>query len=120
MDLFADERRETSTTSTAVGSNSVVPNKKSPYSCKGWSLEDLLKKGKKFVEIPRVNALQSPDVLSKCIDEYEIKGIPMIIEGWHNHPQWPKNLFSVDWLLKHGPQSISSLSCLKSLAPLIL
>jgi hypothetical protein len=59
---------------------------------KGWTLDKLIASGESFNEVPRVSA-SNPD-LTSSVEEHERSGIPLIIEAWHKHPKWPKDLFT--------------------------
>lgn len=79
--------------------NAVVPTSSPPaISAKGWSLQKLIAAGKRFKQVPRVSA--SAHSLSAEIAKHE--GIPLIIDGWHNHPGWRKDRFNIDWFGQHG------------------
>lgn len=67
---------------------------------KDWSLEHLLS-NTNFRSVRRVSALLPTSRLLHELESHERDGLPLIIEGWHKHPQWPKDLFDMEWLLKH-------------------
>jgi hypothetical protein len=73
-------------------------------SSKDWTVDALVKRGPRFREVPRVSALQPLPKLVAAIETHERSGVPLIIEGWHKHPEWPKNKFTVDWFREHGQQ----------------
>ncbi|GJE95153.1 hypothetical protein PsYK624_113340 [Phanerochaete sordida] len=70
----------------------------SRISSKGWSLQSLLEHGN-FEHVRRVSALLPREQLLRELERYEHDGQPLIIEDWHQHPQWPKDLFDMKWLL---------------------
>jgi hypothetical protein len=77
-------------------------------SCKDWTLEWLVRKGKNFHLVPRVQ--WSPNTsISAEIEAHERanKGVPLVVEGLHNNPQWIKDGFTPSWLEQHGPQGVS-------------
>ncbi|KAH7929751.1 hypothetical protein BV22DRAFT_107094 [Leucogyrophana mollusca] len=74
--------------------------KKSFVTTKGWTMEGLVERAPHFRPIPRV-AAQDPR-LHEIINQHEIDGVPLIIEGWHHHKKWPKELFELEWLREHG------------------
>lgn len=76
-----------------------MPNR---VSTAGWRLDGLLAAGKNFQAVPRVSARLSADELNNAIEKHERDGVPLIIEGWHHVPAWPKILFTPEWLLEHG------------------
>lgn len=67
-------------------------------SAKAWTLEKLLTQSPMLQPVKRVSALAERDML-QAIAEHETTGEPLIIEGWHKHPQWPSEMFSMDWLV---------------------
>ncbi|KAG6918137.1 hypothetical protein DXG01_016326 [Tephrocybe rancida] len=72
-------------------------------STQGWTLENILKKGKCFKLVPREPHQNATDAIIK----FERYGVPLIIDGLHKLPQWPKDDFSPEWLADHGPKKIS-------------
>ncbi|KAI0082655.1 hypothetical protein K474DRAFT_1681082 [Panus rudis PR-1116 ss-1] len=64
-----------------------------------WTLKKLLQAGNNLKEVTRISACSAhlPDVIL----DYEMRGEPLIIEGWQRHERWPEQLFSVDWLLEN-------------------
>ncbi|KAL1947864.1 hypothetical protein VTO73DRAFT_13588 [Trametes versicolor] len=74
---------------------------------KDWSASDLCSKYASFEHVDRVSALAKPEVLSKALEKYERDGIPLVLEEWDQHPNWPKDIFSLEWLLQtSGDKSI--------------
>ncbi|KZT11347.1 uncharacterized protein LAESUDRAFT_642015 [Laetiporus sulphureus 93-53] len=83
----------------------------SSITAKGWKLERLLQKGKNFVNIRRVS-MEHPEMVRKAIDEHEREGVPLVIQDWHKHAQWAKQIFDADWLLeKYGNNRVSVRNC---------
>lgn len=73
---------------------------------KGWTLEALIKSGKRMKPVPRISALQDSAAILEEIRKSETEGTPLIIEDWHKTPCWPQdNLFEADWLLENGDES---------------
>ncbi|KNZ80749.1 hypothetical protein J132_04725 [Termitomyces sp. J132] len=72
-------------------------------STRGWTLEELLKQGKRFRPVSRV-PLKSA---KRTVINFEENGIPHIISGFHQDSNWPKERFNVNWLKNHGPKEIS-------------
>lgn len=94
-------------TTTTAGMDHVVaerPRSKTFVSSKGWTVDTLVGRGPRFQKVPRVSA-RSPRLFSK-IKEHERSGIPLIIQGWHKHGKWPKEMFTVDWFREHGQQGM--------------
>jgi hypothetical protein len=60
----------------------------------GWSLTTLLESSQGFRLVPRIPCNEKD--LKTSIDDYQRSGVPCIIEGWHNHEKWPKDLFTID------------------------
>ncbi|KAF5380865.1 hypothetical protein D9615_004049 [Tricholomella constricta] len=89
--------------------NVIEPLSPSPViriSTYGWSLESILCTGKQFRPIPRLSASGSTTTM-KEITKYERGGLPLIIEGFHKDPKWPRDKFRPEWLEAHGPEDIS-------------
>jgi len=63
-------------------------------STKGWSLDTLLELSPNFRAARRVSATSS--TVSDTLKEYERKGVPLVVEGFHKHPEWPQEMFSLD------------------------
>ncbi|OJT06140.1 hypothetical protein TRAPUB_3075 [Trametes pubescens] len=75
---------------------------------KDWSAPDLCSKYDSFKPVRRVSACAKPEVLSQALVDYERDGIPLVIEQWNQHPNWPKEIFSLEWLLQtSGDKSIN-------------
>ncbi|KIM48921.1 hypothetical protein M413DRAFT_90130 [Hebeloma cylindrosporum] len=64
-------------------------------STRGWSLDLLLETGPNFHDVRRVS-ITSPDLRDTIRDVFEVKGRPLVIEGFHQHPQWPKEIFTLE------------------------
>lgn len=64
-------------------------------STRGWSLDLLLETGPNFHDVHRVSAT-SPDLGNTIRNVFELKGRPLVIEGFHQHPQWPKKMFTLE------------------------
>lgn len=62
----------------------------------GWSLTGLITQGHNFREIPRVSV--SDKNLDAIIRNHESSGVPLVIEGLHDHQAWPNAMFDIQWL----------------------
>lgn len=62
----------------------------------GWSLNGLIMQGHRFREIPRVSI--SDKNLDATIRNHESSGVPLVIEGMHEHQAWPTAMFDIQWL----------------------
>ncbi|KAG6867781.1 hypothetical protein C0993_011156, partial [Termitomyces sp. T159_Od127] len=69
----------------------------------GWTLEELLRQGKRFLPVKRF-PLKSA---KKTIINFDETGVPCIIYDLHRHANWPEHYFQASWLKKHGPKEIS-------------
>ncbi|KAH9854204.1 hypothetical protein C2E23DRAFT_726895 [Lenzites betulinus] len=78
-------------------------------STKGWSIADLnSSKYASFQPVPRVSALAGATELSKAMAEHESRGTPLVIVDYDKHESWPREMFSLEWLLKtSGDQEIN-------------
>lgn len=75
-------------------------------SSRDWNFRELLEEGPRFEKVHRISALMPAEDLLRAIDAYEGSDKPLIIEGWHEHPAWPNDLFDIDKLVeKCGAQS---------------
>jgi hypothetical protein len=67
---------------------------------KGWTLAGLVNKAPNFHLVHTVH-FRDPGLLQE-IRTHEDSGIPLIIQGFHEHESWPTDLFTLDWLNEHG------------------
>ena len=67
-----------------------------PLTSAGWSLNQLVTRGPRFREIPRVSV--SDQNLEATIHQHETSGVPLVIEGMHEHETWPTATFDLQWL----------------------
>ncbi|KAG6867007.1 hypothetical protein C0991_003923 [Blastosporella zonata] len=72
-------------------------------STREWTLQGILNTSKRFLLVPRVAHQDATNAIAR----FEENGIPHIIEGLHNAPKWPKEDFTPEWLIAHGPKEIS-------------
>jgi len=68
----------------------------------GWSLNQLVTRGPRFREIPRVSV--SDQNLEATIHQHETSGVPLVIEGMHEHETWPTTTFDIQWLRDNSKQ----------------
>ena len=82
-----------------------APRSKSFVSSKDWTVDALLQQGPpSFKKVARISITEPSPKLRSAIEIHERSGQPLIIEGWHNHKNWPKDIFTVDWFREHGQQ----------------
>lgn len=75
-------------------------------SSRDWTLQGLLRRGKRFKQVKRIPASWPEAQLLSAIEQHEQSGEPLIIEGWHQQRNWPRDLFDINWLLRNcGDQS---------------
>ncbi|PPQ63092.1 hypothetical protein CVT24_005947 [Panaeolus cyanescens] len=67
---------------------------------KGWTLDGLIAQSHNFVPVERVS-FNSPNLLS-VIQESEENGTPLVIQGFHLHDKWPKNMFTLENFLDNS------------------
>lgn len=84
---------------------------RSRISTEGWTLQSLVGFSENFHPIERVKATASKEDIERAVTRYEEEDIPMIIEGWHEHEQWSKELFSLDYFRAHTPGGESAWYC---------
>jgi hypothetical protein len=80
----------------------------------GWSLNGLITKGHRFREIPRISV--SDKNLDATIRKHESSGLPLVVEGMHEHQAWPTAMFDIQWLRDNLKQRelgklVNSLGC---------
>ncbi|PFH54192.1 hypothetical protein AMATHDRAFT_135283 [Amanita thiersii Skay4041] len=68
-------------------------------SAKGWSLDQILSANPNFTPVPRI----TPQKFLSETSSDELNE-PLIVEGWHKQPGWPRLKFNLDWFKLHGPQ----------------
>jgi hypothetical protein len=96
-----DDHNNSRTNGPTIASSRMRAAHTPAISTKGWTFESVLQHGERFRPIERIKATASEADIQKAIRRYEDEGIPMIIEGWHKHEQWPKDMFSLDFFKKH-------------------
>ena len=68
----------------------------------GWTLDGLISQGSRFLKIPRVSV--SDKNLEVMIRAHEASGVPLVIEGMHEHRAWPTTIFNTHWLCENVQQ----------------
>ncbi|KAF8136605.1 hypothetical protein EV363DRAFT_1158357 [Boletus edulis] len=71
----------------------------------GWDIKSILASSPNFRSVQRVHYTSPNARVENIIPEVERDGNPLIITGWNRHPRWPKALFNIEWLKKHGDQN---------------
>lgn len=94
--LAGQKSPETEDVPQPVVRNLPIPPTSSSTSTR-LELDSLKVASRNFQLIKRISA-NSPQ-LPVEIRNSEQKGIPLVIEGWHERPTWSKDIFSVDFLL---------------------
>ena len=80
-----------------------MPQPQDPFlTSAGWSLKELVKRGRRFREIPRVSV--SDEKLAITICHHEASGVPLVIEDMHKHENWPIAMFDIQWLRDNSKQ----------------
>lgn len=107
--------RSGTSTPRAVDGPTLLPSlHAAPLSTTSWTADSLLHSGPNFQPIPRVSAF-SPG-LSDAIATHLERGMPLVIEGWHEHPKWPKEIFDLKYLLEefgdNRKHSLSNFDCI--------
>ncbi|KAH9066292.1 hypothetical protein EDB87DRAFT_1732683 [Lactarius vividus] len=70
----------------------------------GWSMDGLISRGSRFLKIPRISI--SDKNLEVIIHTHESLGVPLVIEGMHEHRAWPTTIFNTQWLCENVQQHI--------------
>ena len=68
----------------------------------GWTLDGIISKGCHFFEVPRISV--SDKNLEVIIRAHEASGVPLVIEGMHEHQAWPATIFDTQWLSENVQQ----------------
>jgi hypothetical protein len=80
-----------------------MPQLQDPFlTSAGWSLNELVTRGRRFREIPRVSA--SDQTLEATIRQHEASGVPLVIERMHKDETWPTAMFDIQWLRDNSKQ----------------
>ncbi|KAF9564389.1 hypothetical protein CPC08DRAFT_254961 [Agrocybe pediades] len=66
-------------------------------STKGWDdVSTILSHSKNFFPVQRVKANSPSTNLAEVIKNYEKNGLPLVIEGLHKLPSWPKDMLTLE------------------------
>ncbi|KAF9974115.1 hypothetical protein BGZ73_002613 [Actinomortierella ambigua] len=73
----------------------------------GLDYDAILARGFPFTEVPHLS-LNDFNALLETVESTCVKdGMPVVIEGWHEHPGWQSDLFSLQTLIEnHGDQAV--------------
>ena len=95
-----------STPSTAPSHvmSSLLQTTLSPSAPSQWTADSLVENNN-FKYVPRISSSQSLCFLLDKVREHESTGVPLIIEGWHQRPNWNDALFSMEGFIGDGTQS---------------
>lgn len=63
-----------------------------------WTFSSLLSVSSNFKPVDRVSASASAEEISKLVADYEHRGIPLILEGWHLKEGWKSEIHTPHWL----------------------
>jgi hypothetical protein len=77
-------------------------------STRGWSLESLVQTSPNFRKVDRVSA-NVEDIFS-VLRNYELRGVPLVIEDFHKHESWPSEMFTLENFAKNSESTGMSLS----------
>ncbi|KIM87236.1 hypothetical protein PILCRDRAFT_305221 [Piloderma croceum F 1598] len=103
--LSSSVHRNATTTSRMEYVVEDAPRSKIFVSSKDWTVDALLQQGPpSFKKVARISIKEPLPKLRSAIEFHERSGQPLIIEGWHNHKDWPMDIFTVDWFREHGQQ----------------
>ncbi|KAG8876333.1 hypothetical protein FRC20_001836 [Serendipita sp. 405] len=68
-------------------------------STKGWSMDELLKRGSNFRPVPTFNVEDaSLEEVVAVVKHHEESGIPLMLQNWHKRSSWDPELLSASWL----------------------
>ncbi len=77
-------------------------------STRGWSLESLVQTSPNFCKVNRVSA--SVEDIFSVLRDYELRGVPLVIEDFHKHERWPSEMFTLENFAKNSESTGTSLS----------
>ena len=77
-------------------------------STRGWSLESLVQTSPNFRKVDRVSA--SVEDIYSVLRDYELRGVPLVIEDFHKHERWPSEMFTLENFAKNSESTGTSLS----------
>jgi hypothetical protein len=72
-----------------------------------WTLDSILSLGSHFTPVHRVSASLPKNELLAFIQDFEYKGLPLVVEGWHQNPSWNTNILSPEWLANRYTERMS-------------
>lgn len=77
---------------------------------KDWTLESMVAFGPRFRTVDKISANSgTPEQIVSAIKDYEQRGIPLVVQDFHGHSDWPE-FFTPQWLESHyGSQSACTL-----------
>lgn len=65
---------------------------------RGWTLRNLVDSHNNFKDVTRISAHASSAELLGAISDHERSGTPLVIEGYHDLPSWPRDQFTLECL----------------------
>ena len=73
---------------------------------KDWTLELVVASGPRFRTIDNISASsKTPEEVALTIKDYEQRNVPLVVQDFHTHSNWPE-FFTPQWLGSHyGSQS---------------
>lgn len=74
---------------------------------KDWTLDYLLAAGKRFRGVDTISAKsEAPEQIASIVKDYEQRNVPLVVQDFHHHPNWPE-FFTPQWLESHyGSQPV--------------
>ncbi|KAF7338185.1 hypothetical protein MVEN_02043400 [Mycena venus] len=86
-----------------------VYNPQDILTCKDWTLDSLISKSTNFHRVPRVRWSETKHTARqiKRHEDANPGGVPLVVEGLHNHPGWLRDKFTPEWFMDNGPDTIS-------------
>ncbi|KAF9304570.1 hypothetical protein BGZ74_001232 [Mortierella antarctica] len=64
--------------------------------------DSIMKLGYPFFSVDRLSATTKSDKLRREVERSCVEaGVPIVIEGWHKHPEWKPELYTFDFLQEH-------------------
>jgi hypothetical protein len=83
-------------------------NSSTPLTSRGWTLRNLVDQHENFKDVVRISAHASSAELLDAISDHERNGTPLVIEGYHTLPDWPREQFTLEFLERCAEPRTSS------------
>ncbi|KAF9556586.1 hypothetical protein EC968_008156 [Mortierella alpina] len=66
----------------------------------------IIARGSPFEPTPRMCRTDEDIDIAQLVDAVSKDGVPLVLEGWHEHPAWKKALFTFTFLARHHGKDV--------------